>query len=67
MPTDKLEWTRVDKYVMRSGEYIVGKHYDGGDTMYSVNHANTCIKWCADWDEAQKVAQDHAEGKHEQT
>ena len=48
---------------MQSGEYRVGKHYDDGATMYCVYHEHTLLKWCADWDEAQKVAQDHAEGR----
>lgn len=60
-----MHWQRVGDYGMQSGEYRVGKHYDDGATMYCVYHEHTLLKWCADWDEAQKVAQDHAEGKHE--
>jgi hypothetical protein len=61
-----MKWERVGEYGMKAKgmEYRVGKFFEDGATLYLVTYGeDTRLKWCADWEQAQKVAQAHSEGK----
>ena len=63
MKSKSLKWVRVGTHGMQADSYRVGKFIVGGIVSYQVCHDWTVLGSVPTWDEAQKVAQDHAEGR----
>lgn len=58
-----LSWERVSSHGMQAGSYRVGKVFLDGCTLYELFHDWTLLKICADFHQAQEIAQQHSEGK----
>lgn len=62
-----LNWVRVGQFGMQADSYRCGKVFLDGATLYQVWHDYTLLKTCADWDQAQKVAEAHRRGEDYET